>query len=81
MIGSINLTLKRFSTGYYDFVADGYFEEEKNAQRGNGKHNNPPGQNHSFTEHFCKGETNRLTLDTPHLLFGSFSPLLLQPLF
>lgn len=36
VIGSTNLTSKRLDTGYYDFMADGHFDEET-LSRGNGK--------------------------------------------
>lgn len=37
MIESTNLTLKRLDTGYYDFITDGYFDEEGTLSTGNGK--------------------------------------------
>ena len=64
MIGSIQLTLKRLDTGYYDFIADGYFDEENLSAEDMGSNNNSPGQNHLFTECLGKGKTKRLTRHT-----------------
>lgn len=70
MIGSINLTLKRLDTGYYDFIADGYFDEEKLSAEELGSKNNSPGQNHLFAECHAK-ERQKDLLDIAHFLFGS----------
>lgn len=37
MIQSINLTLERLDTGFYNFIADDYFDEEGTLSRVNGK--------------------------------------------
>ena len=37
MIQCINLTLKRLDTGFYNFIAADYFEEEGTLNRVNGK--------------------------------------------